>query len=64
MMNFEEIEKEIKIINDEMGDVKDEMGKIKTHIAEIKVDLDWLKRFFFIVATASVASLVAQLIKF
>ena len=64
-MDFEEkIEKEIKIINDEMGGVKEEIGKIKIHIAEIKVDLNWLKRFFWIVATASVASLIAQLIKF
>ena len=63
-MDFEKIEKEIRIINDEMGDVKEEIGKIKTHIAEIKVDLNWLKRFFWIVATASIASLIAQLIKF
>ena len=63
-MDFEKIEKEIRIINDEMGDVKEEIGKIKIHIAEIKVDLNWLKRFFWIVATASIASLIAQLIKF
>ena len=63
-MDFEKIEKEIKIINDEMGGVKEEIEKIKIHIAEIKVDLNWLKRFFWIVATASVASLIAQLIKF
>ena len=63
-MDFEKIEKEIGIINDEMGDVKEEIGKIKIHIAEIKVDLNWLKRFFWIVATASIASLIAQLIKF
>jgi len=63
-MDFEKIEKEIRIINDEMGDVKEEIGKIKTHIAEIKVDLNWLKRFFWIVVTASIASLIAQLIKF
>jgi len=63
-MDFEKIEKEIKIINDEMGGVKEEIEKIKIHIAEIKVDLNWLKRFFWIVATASIASLIAQLIKF
>lgn len=57
-MEFEEkIETEIKIINDEMGDIKIDMAKIKT-------DLDWLKRFFWIVATASIASLITQLIKF
>jgi len=63
-MDFEKIEKEIRIINDEMGKINDEVGKIKIHIAEIKVDLNWLKRFFWIVATASIASLIAQLIKF
>jgi len=64
-MDFEEdIKKHIDIINEEMGTVKDEMGKIKTHIAEIKTDVSWLKKFFWIIATASIASLIAQLIKF
>ena len=55
--DFKEIKGHIETLNDEMGDIKINMAKIKT-------DLDWLKRFFWIVATASIASLIAQLIKF
>ena len=62
-MDFEKIEKEIKIINDEVGGVEEEIGKIKIHIAEIKVDLNWLKRFFWIVAGSSVGALITILIK-
>jgi archaellum component FlaC len=63
-MGFEEeIKGHIDTINKEMGDIKDEMGRIKTHIAEVKVDLDWLKRFFWIVAVSSIGTLIAELMK-
>jgi len=48
------VEKHIEIINSELGSVK-------TDVAQIKTDVDWLKRFFFIIATASIASLIATL---
>lgn len=63
-MNFEEeIRREIKIINDEMDSVKEEMGKIRTHIAEIKVDVNWIKKFLWVVIASSVAAFIATLIK-
>jgi hypothetical protein len=52
----EEVRKEIKIINDEMGDIKEDMAKVKT-------DLDWLKRFFWIIAASSIGTLIAELMK-
>jgi len=57
MTEVEEIKEHIKIINDELGYVKNKMTEIKTDVA-------WLKKFFWIIATASIASLIAQLIKF
>jgi len=57
-MKFEqEIREHIDTINKEMSEIEREMSEIKT-------DVSWLKRFFWIIATASVASLIAQLIKF
>ena len=56
-MTFEEeVRKEIKTINDEMGD-------IRTKMAEIKNDVGWLKKFFWIVAGSSIGALIAILIK-
>lgn len=40
----------------------EEVGKIQVDISKITTDLEWLKKFFWIVATASVGSLVATLI--
>lgn len=48
------VEEHIEIINHELGSVK-------TDVAQIKTDIDWLKRFFFIVATSSVGALIASL---
>ena len=57
MTEIEEIKEHIKTINDELGYVKNKMTEIKTDVA-------WLKKFFWIIATASIASLIAQLMKF
>ncbi|HDY68402.1 hypothetical protein LCGC14_2362520 [marine sediment metagenome] len=56
------IDGHIKVINSEMGDVKKDIGTVKTDLATVKTDVCWLKRFFFIVATASIASLIGVLI--
>jgi archaellum component FlaC len=62
-MGFEEeIKKHIATINDEMGSVKKEMGNIKEKMAKIETDLDWLKRFFWIVAVSSIGALITELI--
>jgi len=49
------IEEHIVIYNKEMGDVKKDM-------AEIKTDVSWIKRFFWIVASASIAGLIGNII--
>lgn len=49
------IEEHIVIYNKEMGDVRSDL-------AAVKADVAWLKHFFWIVATASIAGLVTGLI--
>jgi len=58
---FENIDKHIAVLNSEMGGVQEDVGEIKVDLAVVKTDVNWLKRFFFIVATASIGSLLATL---
>ena len=44
----------LKVVNSEMGD-------IKVNLAKVKTDVIWIKKFFFIVATASIGSLIIGL---
>ena len=37
-----------------------EMGEVQVDIAGIKKDVKWLKQFFWIIATASIAGLLSQ----
>ena len=60
----------IKVINGEVGELCDEQRESRREhkeMAEILTkavnDIDWLKRFFWIVATASVGSLVTGLLQ-
>ena len=48
------IETSLKVVNSEMGD-------IKVNLAKVKTDVIWIKKFFFIIATASIGSLIIGL---
>jgi len=50
-----EIEKHISVINDELGDIRIKMGCIKT-------DVSWLKKFIWIIASASIGGLIAGIL--
>ena len=50
-----EIEQSIKTINGEMGG-------LQIDLVEVKVNVCWLKKFFFIVATASLGSLIGVIV--
>lgn len=64
----------IEVLNHEMGELRDaqkegnkkigairsDFSEAKMDIATVKTDVDWLKRFFFIVAGASVGSLITS----
>jgi hypothetical protein len=40
----------------------EEVGKIQVDVSKITTDLEWLKKFFWVVATASIGSLVGVII--
>jgi hypothetical protein len=54
-------------MNRELGETRDELRDVRKvldghqiSLAELKVDMDWLKRFFWILATGVLATLVAS----
>ena len=51
------IEEHIKTINGELNDVK-------IHLATVKTDVKWLKKYFWVVVSSSVGTLVVGLINF
>ena len=48
--------------NNHLKHLKDDVGDLKIGMVEVKTDLKWLKKFFFIVAGASIGSLIAGVI--
>ena len=52
---LDNMEKHLSTINDEMGLVKIDMATIKTNVC-------WLKKFFWVVAVASISGLIAGLL--
>ena len=47
--------KHIEVLNEEMGQVRDRLTKIETN-------LDWLMKYFWIIATSSIGALVTGVI--
>ena len=46
-----------------VNEIKDNhLAHIQTDITKVKTDIDWLKRFFWLVATASIGGLIAALL--
>jgi len=46
-----------------VNDIKDNhLPHIQTELTKVGTDVDWLKRFFWIIATASVGGLITALI--
>jgi len=60
-LQIKEIQKSIKVLNDHSGTMTDEMGNIKLDMTQMKNDISWIKQFFWIIATATIGSLVANL---
>ena len=50
-----EIEKKMDAVFEHIANTNEELGEIKT-------DVGWIKRFFWIVATASIGGLIAALL--
>jgi len=52
---LEKLETHIEIINKELGNIRSDLAMVKS-------DVSWLKRFFWIIATSSIAGLVASVL--
>jgi len=58
-MQDERLDRMEKAVND----IKDNhLVHLQTHLTKIGTDVDWLKRFFWVIATASVGGLIAAII--
>ncbi|MDO8558820.1 MAG: hypothetical protein Q7R84_00610 [bacterium] len=56
---IEKISNHVEIMNKEFGEFlisnTTQHGEIKTEMQEMRTDLDWIKRFFWIIATTSMS---------
>lgn len=52
---LDKVEEHIATTNEEMGEVKVDIGKVKTDVA-------WIKKNYWVVATASIGGLVGAII--
>ena len=66
----EENAEHIKVLNedslklaDSQKEICEEIGKIKIDYIEVKTDVKWLKKFFWIIATASIGGLITGIIQ-
>jgi len=58
-MQDERLDRVEKTVND----IRDNhLVHLKTEMTKVGTDVDWLKRFFWIIATASIGGLIAALI--
>ncbi len=58
-MQDERLERLEKTVND----IKDNhLVHLQTDVTKVSNDVDWLKRFFWVIATASIGGLIAALI--
>lgn len=67
LSDIDSIQRHIDILNDETGELRDAqkqfnstINEVKVDLAGVKTDVSWIKRFFFLVATASVGSVIAS----
>jgi len=51
----------IKNVEGHIATINDELGSVKIDVAKIRTDMDWLKKTYWIVVTASVGGLFATL---
>lgn len=57
------MEKRIEKIENDIKDIKENhLSHIQSDMAEVKTNQQWLMKFFWVVATASVAGLVTGII--
>lgn len=67
--DIQDIRMHVNIMNNEMGQLRDcqkgfsnEISGLRNLITQVQTDVDWLKRFFWLVASSSIGALVVSLI--
>ena len=55
-------DQEIKDIKDDIKELRKSYGVLNDHSGKMATDVEWLKKFFWIVATSSIGALVASVI--
>ena len=59
--DIKDIRAHVSIMNTEMGQLRNCQGETAKTLMQIQTDVDWLKRFFFLVASSSIGALVVSL---
>ena len=54
----------IKTIEGHIKTINNELGNVKVDLAVVKTDVKWLKKYFWVVVSSSVGTLVVGLINF
>ena len=62
-VKLEYIQRDIEQLKISYKILNDHSGVVNSNVREIKTDVAWLKRFFWIVATAAIGSLVTAIIQ-
>ena len=69
--DIDAIREHMTTMNSEMGELRDEqknqnetLTEMRIDMADVKNNVEWLKRFFFIIVTTSLGSLIATIISF
>ena len=51
-----------KIKDNHLAHIQESMSELRTDLVELKIDTMWLKKFFWVIATASIGSLVSGIL--
>ena len=61
--DLEDRNKELRlVVSNHITDNTKELGKIRTNLATVKTDVSWIKKTYWIIATASIGAVVIGLI--
>lgn len=51
----------LAFLEDKFATINEEMGSVKVDMAQVKTDVSWLKKSYWVIATASIGGLITAL---
>jgi len=57
-----EQDRRLEVLEGHIGTLNSEMGNVQKCVSGIKTDLEWLKKTYWVIATASVGALIGVII--